>query len=374
MPGREPVDAGVFERDPAATEPVVSVVIPTYNRRERLERVLVRLADQEVAVPFEVIVVSDGSTDDTEEYLAGVDLPLDLRWATQPNAGPAAARNRGVDMARTDLIVFVDDDVLPDAGLLTAHLAAQDRHGPSAVVIGPMLDPDDHEMSPWVAWEQRMLYKQYRALVDREYEPTFRQFYTGNVSIPRAELLAAGGFDPQYRRAEDIELGIRLYDRGARFAYEPDAQGFHYAIRSFDAWRAIAGAYGRMEVEFGNDPARQWQWEFISHSFRARHPALRLLVRLTLRWPGATDSIVDRAPGLIERLHRSRLARPGQWLLSAIYATDYWRAVAEAVGGRSALFEVVRAHRPPRFRRNTSATPQWDAANAPQNEPTKGSA
>ena len=95
--------------------PRLSVVIPTYNRVERLTKVLSALAKQTVArCEFEVIVVSDGSTDGTDEYLENVDLPYRLVYSRQPNTGPSAARNHGTRLATGEIVLFIDDDVLPD--------------------------------------------------------------------------------------------------------------------------------------------------------------------------------------------------------------------------------------------------------------------
>jgi GT2 family glycosyltransferase len=327
--------------------PAVSVVIPTFNRRERLLRVLAELSQQTTTAPFEVIVVSDGSDDGTVEALKSFELPIDLRWASQSNQGPATARNRGVEMAEAPIVLFLDDDVVPDPDLVGAHLAAHERSCPHAVVIGPMLDPPDHQMSPWVRWEQRMLSKQYDALVGGRYGPTFRQFYTGNASMPRRDVLDAGGFDTTYRRAEDVELGIRLWDRGASFAFDPEARGYHYAVRSYEAWRAVARAYGQLEVELARHPGREWQWEFLSHVFHSRHLGLRTLLRAALRFPNATEAIVVRSSRPIELLDRSPLAALAQWLLSTIYATDYWRSATAELGGRQELFRLVRRYREP---------------------------
>ena len=94
--------------------PTVSVVVPTYNRRDRLEHVLDALFAQHTDVPFEIVVVSDGSTDGTDAYLSTAAAPAGsratLRHVRQENSGPAAARNRGVDLARGEIVVFVDDD------------------------------------------------------------------------------------------------------------------------------------------------------------------------------------------------------------------------------------------------------------------------
>ncbi len=190
--------------------PRVSVVIPTFNRRQRLHRVLAGLAAQTFDGDVETVVVSDGSTDGTDAYLASGATPLPVVSATQENQGPAVARNHGVELATGDLVVFIDDDVVPDRGLISAHVAAHARLGDDVVVIGPMLDPPDHRMSMWIQWEQSMLAKQYTAMTRGDFEPTARQFYTGNASVLRRHVVDVGGFDSSFRRAEDVELAYRL--------------------------------------------------------------------------------------------------------------------------------------------------------------------
>ena len=204
--------------------PTVSVVVPTYNRLARLQEVLEALGDQTYPrESYEVIVVSDGSTDGTDDFLALAGLP-GTRFASQPNSGPAAARNLGVTLAQRDVVLFVDDDVIASPTLVEEH-ARMHAGQQDLVVIGPMLTPDGYEMAPWVRWEQAMLLKQYSAMERGDYDATYRQFYTGNASASRAIIVAAGGFNTAYRRAEDLEaflpagrirLPVRLQPGGHR--------------------------------------------------------------------------------------------------------------------------------------------------------------
>src|SRR5215813_890124 len=101
----------------------VSVVIPTYNRVAQIVRVLEGLERQIYPLDqFEVVVVSDGSTDGTNEYLNTISTPLRLVVVTQPNQGVAAARNQGVACATGKIVLFVDDDVVPVPQLIAEHL------------------------------------------------------------------------------------------------------------------------------------------------------------------------------------------------------------------------------------------------------------
>ena len=97
--------------------PMISVVIPTYNRAPELETCLTALAAQTLSPDqFEVLVIDDGSSDSTSSLLETLSSgnPMDLRYFVQPNEGPAAARNAGIEQAKGEWIAFTDDDCIPD--------------------------------------------------------------------------------------------------------------------------------------------------------------------------------------------------------------------------------------------------------------------
>ena len=308
-------------------EPTVSVVVPTYDRLPRLRRVLAGLAAQDLDRPFEVVVVDDGSTDGTDAYLRSGAPPLPIVASTQENQGPGAARNRGVDLATGEIVVFLDDDVIPDPGLVRAHVRAHERHGDRTVVIGPMRNPPDHQMSPWIRWEQAMLAKQYDAMEAGEYDATARQFFTGNASLRREHLLAAGGFDPSLRRAEDVELAYRLDAAGLAFVYEPDAVGLHYAERSFGSWLAAGYAYGRNDVVFGRDRGKPEIFSWVADEYRTRHPLTRWLTRTCATRPGL-QLRVDRGALRAWRWGAARCTSPGSRPRPSAAPTT-WRTTGE---------------------------------------------
>ena len=313
--------------------PLISVVVPTYNRVDRLRRVLEGFANQTVGVDtFELIVVSDGSTDGTDHYLANGDLPLPVTVLTQTNSGPGAARNRGIEAARAELILFVDDDVIPAPTLVAEHLEAQSNLV-DTVVVGPMLTPDDHEMTPWVSWEQRMLYRQYDDMNAGVYSATARQFYTGNASVPRRHLLACNGFDETFRRAEDVELAFRLDDAGLKFHFHADAHGFHYAERGFESWCNIAYEYGGNDVIFARQDGREWLPPFIVWAFTKHHRVVKALTRLSIKAPLAGRAIVSSLQALVRleaKLSRHVASRAA---LSIIYSIFYHQGVADELAG-----------------------------------------
>jgi GT2 family glycosyltransferase len=330
--------------------PRISIVVPTYNRVDRLRRVLVALAEQSVPTPdIEVIVVSDGSTDGTDEFLTGDDLPRPVVAVFQENGGPGAARNNGVQHATADLVLFVDDDVVATPTLVAEHLAAQREH-PGTVVIGPMLTPPDHPMTPWVRWEQTMLYKQYDALAAGRYTATARQFYTGNACMPRRLFDDHGGFDESLRRAEDIELAYRLADDGVEFHFHRAAEAHHYAERSLDSWCDIAYQYGRNDVVFARYPGRDKLGGFLAWTFSQHKLPLRIVTWVTVssRWLSRITVAALRIAG-----------RGGQWVddrtdgrmgvdkvtrsaLSLIYSILYHRGMADELGGPARFKEMMR--------------------------------
>jgi glycosyltransferase involved in cell wall biosynthesis len=279
--------------------PHFSVVTPTYNRLGRLRHVITALEQQ--AYPsdaYEVIVISDGSTDGTDAYLEALRSTMRLQWFSQPNKGPAAARNAGIQKAGGEFIIFIDDDVVAEPQLLREHALSHNEAGKEVVVLGPLLTPEGFVMAPWVRWEQEMLMKQYRALLRGDWPATARQFYTGNASLRRSHILAAGGFDEGFRRAEDVELAYRLANKGLDFVFNMQAAGMHFAERSFRAWLDAAQAYGRNDVIFARDRNQKWLLSAIHREFRDRHFLIRSLVRLCRgrsRLTGIASSALKRA-------------------------------------------------------------------------------
>ena len=322
--------------------PRPTVVIPTYNRRARLERVLQALSVQDFAEDFETVVVSDGSDDGTAEYLRSERVPLPVVACLQANAGPASARNAGVREATGDLIVFLDDDVVPTPALVREHVETHARLGERVVVIGPMLDPPDHTMSIYVRYEQAMLAKQYDAMIRGDWAATARQFYTGNASLRREHVVAAGGFNTALRRAEDVELALRLDAMGLSFVFAPAAVGLHYAKRSFASWRNTAYSYGRSDVEFTSLPGQTDRLTFLMAEFGERKLAIRAVVRAVAGRPRMERSTELVLKWLAELGGRFGLARPASVVLSAVYNLAYYTGFMDALGGREQFWRIRR--------------------------------
>jgi GT2 family glycosyltransferase len=317
--------------DPNANDawPSVSVVVTTFNRRTSLERLLHRLDSiRSVTTPLEAVVTVDGCTDTTRDLLATISVGYPLRVVVlTPNQGPARGRNRALAEARGDVILFLDDDVVPLPGLIDRHLAAHSTD-PEAVVIGPMLAPTDRELPAWLRWEAATLQKQYDAIARGDYEPTPRQFYTANASVRRTHALAVGGFDETFKRAEDVEFAYRLSDRGLHFRFLPEAAVIHDPMRTWDGWLDVAYQYGRQAVVFERDRGRN-QLQLAYEEWYERHALNRLSARVCVGHPVRWNAF--------GRLCREAVRRPGgrRWerlqmgLCSAAFSIRYWQGVAD---------------------------------------------
>lgn len=206
----------------------VSVVIPTYNRWEKLRRVLDGYRDQHLPLAdFEVLVCDDGSTDETPDQVRAyaADAPYAIRLLREANSGPATARNRGMRAAAAPLVVLTDDDCVPHPDLLLRHLAAT-RQG--VATIGYIEWHPEITVTPFMAFLSPGYRFNFGQIEDPQ-DATFRCFYTANVSIWRADALAIDGFDEHFPAAayEDIELGYRLHRSGVRLVYDELAIIYH---------------------------------------------------------------------------------------------------------------------------------------------------
>jgi glycosyltransferase involved in cell wall biosynthesis len=322
-------------------DPRLSVVIPTYNRRDRLARVLAALERQAVGMgEFEVVVVNDGSTDGTADWLASASTSYRLSAINVANGGPARARNAGIEAAHAPIVLFLDDDVEPTPQLIPEHLKSHAAE-PDVVVIGPLASLP-HYGQPWVAWEQAKVEAQYAAMARGDWPPSFRQFWTGNASVPRHHLLAAGGFDTSYLRAEDVELGMRLRDRGLSFRFNPAARGLHHAERSLASWEGVQSSYGRLEVAIFGRLGDTALLQLLSDNWWRLNPATRWLVRGCLSSPKRHSTVHALLRAQIELAQRTRVPLLTDKACSLLANLLYWRASAEALGAERAARVFTR--------------------------------
>jgi glycosyltransferase involved in cell wall biosynthesis len=328
---------------PSPAGATVSIVMPTYNRIAGLRRALGALKVQTFPrTQFEVIVVSDGSTDGTDDYLAK-EPATEVVVVSQANGGPAAARNAGIRVASGDIVLFIDDDVIASPRLIEEHVLSHRAADRDVAVVGPMMTPPDFEMSTWVRWEQAMLYRQYDAMKAGVYEPSARQFYTGNASVGRSQLLEHGGFDTRFRRGEDIELAYRLDGAGLGFTFNFDAIGYHYADRSFTSWLSNACDYGVCDAVFARDYGRDDVREIVRAGFQCRPAPVRWMTYGCLDQPRVASVLQKAFRGGYLACEAAGADRFARFALSGMYNISYYRGISDELGGRRAFKELVKA-------------------------------
>ena len=219
--------------------PDASVVVATRNRAGLLRGCLDRLSAQSAAGRFDIVVVDNGSTDETASIVtAAADRGLPVRriHVAEPNRGKA--RNAGIAAALGAVVLFCDDDTLPPRGWVEAHLKARE-HAPAAVVSGPIINVEgDGDLPPPAA---------------KNFSRAF--LCTCNASVARADLDAVGGFDERYDLYgwEDTDLGVRLRERGARRIWSWDAYIYHVkpaAAQPLEARISLAAEKGAMAARF----------------------------------------------------------------------------------------------------------------------------
>jgi GT2 family glycosyltransferase len=233
--------------------PALSVVVPSYNRREDLRRVLEGLARQTYpAGAFEAVVVLDGSRDGSAEMVRSLEVPFSLRLLEQRNAGAAAARNAGATEAVNPIVAFLDDDIVPETAFVAEHAAAH-RTGSDRVIVGycpPVIERNDlWSMSLRAWWEDH-----FRRKAEPGHQWTFIDFTVGNSSLSRTLFLESGGLDRSFanRGREDWEIAVRLMRAGVPFAYRPQAVGRHYIDTRLETRLRQARQEARDDVLFAS--------------------------------------------------------------------------------------------------------------------------
>lgn len=211
----------------------ISVVVPTYNRCEVVQRTVGSLFAQSFPpTAYEIIVVVDGSSDGTADALRKLKAPCRFRVIEQPNRGLAGARNTGFRAAEGDLLLFLDDDMLCVPALVAAHVAAH-RNSSRSIGFGCiLLSPESPPSLAAECFNREFgaFYLRQRGSSphpDDEIECVF-----GNSSLPRSLLMEAGGFDESFRMREDLELGVRLFNMGARANYVDRAVAYQYYAKT----------------------------------------------------------------------------------------------------------------------------------------------
>lgn len=255
----------------------ISVVIPTHNRADALALTLSHLAQQQFNEPWEVLVVNNLSTDNTVELVSGMSFPVPLRLVSEDTPGPAAARNAGAFQALGEYLIFIDNDILVEPHFLQLHLDALQHH-PGTWIVGNNVNLPEQEKTPFGRFR-----KSLAEAIPRDTAVRATDFITtANLSLPKADFEALGGFDENFFVAsgEDRELMLRARLRGIKLLLHPGIVAIHndwagttirdYCIRQRTYtqteplfWRKHPADYPRPQLVIENSPP-SWKNDSIS--------------------------------------------------------------------------------------------------------------
>jgi glycosyltransferase involved in cell wall biosynthesis len=237
------------------SEPALSVVMATFNRAETIETTLAHLADQSLdPSQYEVIVVDDGSRDNTRAVVEGwmARVPFALRYHHHANQGPGYTQNRGIRDARASLVLLMADDIWMSHGALEAHLAAHEAHpGPAVAVLGQVRQSPKLDGTVFIrTWDPFRF-----SDMDGASELPYYRFWACNISVDRDFMLRHGLFREPMGVAgaaahEDPELGYRLSRAGLRIQYSKEALGYHHHVVTLEVACRRAFMQGRNFVPF----------------------------------------------------------------------------------------------------------------------------
>jgi glycosyltransferase involved in cell wall biosynthesis len=289
----------------------VSVIIPTWNGAGKIECCLNALRNQAFGRPFEVIVVNDGSSDNTLQVLE--QFP-EVRVVTQANSGPAAARNRGAQEATGDLIVFTDDDCEPSANWLTEMLKPFDD--PEIVAAkGAYRTRQTGIVARFVQTEYE---DRYRMMAE---EPTIDFIDTYSAAFRRDRFIEMSGFDTSFpvASAEDVELSYRMSAKGWKMVFVPAAIVYHRHPDSLNAYvkKKFKFAFWRV-LAVKKNPAKAVQDSHTPQLMKAQLLLLPGLIAAMLAdqlhftaisWTGAVvfTFLLTTLPFLVRTFARDRL-------------------------------------------------------------------
>ncbi|MEA1964959.1 MAG: glycosyltransferase [Candidatus Aerophobetes bacterium] len=199
----------------------VSIIIPTYNRKDVLRKALEFLFQQNYPKNrYEIILVDDGSTDGTKEMINSLTPPCRLVYLHQNRRGPHIARNLGIKNARGKIIVFVDSDIFAPADFIKEHIKFHSRFG-DVVVSGPTVTTD--KLKDVFSDIRRSKFRESLAW-------SGPSLITSNLSVKREILLKVGGFNEEFEGYgwHDWELGLRLKKLGLKVKRDVGAIVYHY--------------------------------------------------------------------------------------------------------------------------------------------------
>jgi len=204
-------------------KPFFSIIIPTYNRNDQLTTCLHSLTCLNYSpTNFEVIIVNDGGEVQLDHLIAPFKSKIKVLAIDKNNGGPASARNAGAEIAKGDFLVFIDDDCQPDLEWLM-QLEERLRTNPNCLIGGKTLNMfEDNIYSTASQIIIEIVYKYYNKNPEK-----CNFFSSNNIALSKRHFREVGGFDEQFRTAEDRDLCNRWLNKGLIIKYANNALIYH---------------------------------------------------------------------------------------------------------------------------------------------------
>jgi GT2 family glycosyltransferase len=324
--------------------PSVSVIVPTHQRRDALHRLLDSLTRQTVnPAEYEVIVSVDGSTDGTHEMIASLAPPYTLRTVAGPQRGRAAACNAGLNLARGEVVIILDDDMQVVPEFIERH---RRHHSPGSrlCVLGAVPVDVAADSSRAALYVQARFAAHLEKLANPRHVYGPRDFYSGNASM-RAEVLhSVGCFDESFRAYgnEDVELWVRLKADGVHITYDPEAlarQEYCKDLRGLARDTLAKGTTAVLLARMHPDIFGALRLAMPTNSSRPWLAARSILLRLTGRIRSTAAAVFIVA---------SALERIGLWRQPLFYRAllDYafWAGVVSALNDAPTTADLAELH------------------------------
>ena len=299
----------------------ISVVIPTHNRSDALAKTLLNLSEQQFTESWEVIVVNNRSTDDTDEVVRGQRFPVPARLLHEEKPGVAAARNAGIAVARGQYVVLLDNDILVEPDFLSRHYDLL-LSNPGCWIMGQIVNLPEQCATPFGKYRQSLY-----GYIPRESPGGEAYWLNGNsVSLPRSDWGRLGGFDERFSWGEDYDFAVRAWDAGIKILFRPSIVAIHNDWAGFSI-----GDYCRRQRLYSQSEPLFWKKygdrrlrmdlarQNLPPDWRRDNPVLfaKKLVKNALaakRWQAILSSacaFLERSwpwPPLLHRLYRLMLA------------------------------------------------------------------
>jgi glycosyltransferase involved in cell wall biosynthesis/GT2 family glycosyltransferase/tetratricopeptide (TPR) repeat protein len=225
-PGRKSLAVQPVSED-AVPGLACSIVMPVHNNLDMTKQCLTALSEMTQGVEYEVILVDNGSSNETREFLGSLRGDVQV-IRNEEHVGFVKACNQGARVARGRYVVFLHSDSIPQPGWLSAMVAEVETHPEVGVVGGKLLDKDGTVQHAGVVFDrsQGVPYHIYRGVPGDALSVNQRREYQavtgGCLLVRRSIVMEIGGFDEQFNDGlEDVDLCLKAKDRGYHVVYQP---------------------------------------------------------------------------------------------------------------------------------------------------------